>query len=74
MIRPSSAYTGTRSRWLASNDDRFFYKPLTLSALGVGLAVLAYVATTQDVLEEGQDKRRVYVFLFNDHCPSLIYC
>jgi len=30
-----------------------------LSALGVGLAVLAYVATTQDVLEEGQDKRRV---------------
>ncbi|KAJ3731451.1 phosphatidyl serine synthase-domain-containing protein [Lentinula guzmanii] len=37
----------------------FFYKPVTLSALGVGLIVLAYVATTQDVLEEGQDKRRV---------------
>ncbi|GAW02675.1 phosphatidylserine synthase 2 [Lentinula edodes] len=37
----------------------FFYKPVTLSALGIGLVVLAYVATTQDVLEEGQDKRRV---------------
>ncbi|KAJ3822385.1 phosphatidyl serine synthase-domain-containing protein [Lentinula raphanica] len=37
----------------------FFYKPLTLSALGVGLVALAYVATTQDVLQEGQDKRRV---------------
>jgi len=37
----------------------FFYKPVTLSALTVGLAALAYVATTQDVLEEGRDKRRV---------------
>ena len=42
---------------------RFFYNPLTLSALACGLLVLAYVATTQDVLEEGQDKRRVYVCL-----------
>ena len=42
---------------------RFFYKPITLTALAFGLIVLAYVATTQDVLEEGQDKRRVYVFL-----------
>ena len=41
---------------------RFFYKPITLTALSFGLIVLAYVATTQDVLEEGQDKRRVYVF------------
>jgi phosphatidylserine synthase 2 len=41
---------------------RFFYKPITLSALAFGLIVLAYVATTQDVLEEGRDKRRVYVF------------
>ena len=40
---------------------RFFYKPITLTALSFGLIVLAYVATTQDVLEEGQDKRRVYV-------------
>ncbi|KAL4242513.1 Phosphatidylserine synthase 2 [Abortiporus biennis] len=37
----------------------FFYKPITLSTLGVALAILAYVATTQDVLEEGRDKRRV---------------
>ncbi|KAF8651936.1 hypothetical protein AX16_004580 [Volvariella volvacea WC 439] len=40
----------------------FFYKPLTLSALFVGFVVLAYVATTQDVLEEGRDKRRVGVY------------
>lgn len=40
----------------------FFYKPITLSALAVGLIVLAYVATTQDVLEEGRDKRRVGVY------------
>ncbi|KAJ3523980.1 hypothetical protein NM688_g8639 [Phlebia brevispora] len=37
----------------------FFYKPVTLSVLGVALTILAYVATTQDVLEEGRDKRRV---------------
>ncbi|PBK97239.1 phosphatidylserine synthase 2 [Armillaria gallica] len=40
----------------------FFYKPVTLSALAVGLALLAYVATTQDVLKEGRDKRRVGVY------------
>ncbi|KAK0243839.1 PSS-domain-containing protein [Armillaria nabsnona] len=40
----------------------FFYKPITLSALAVGLALLAYVATTQDVLKEGRDKRRVGVY------------
>uniref|UniRef100_A0A8H8CHI5 Phosphatidylserine synthase 2 n=1 Tax=Psilocybe cubensis TaxID=181762 RepID=A0A8H8CHI5_PSICU len=40
----------------------FFYKPITLSALACGLVVLAYVATTQDVLEEGRDKRRVGVY------------
>jgi len=38
----------------------FFYKPVTLTALAVALAALGYVATTQDVLEEGRDKRRVY--------------
>jgi phosphatidylserine synthase 2 len=37
----------------------FFYKPITLTALALGLGALAYVATTQDVLEEGGDKRRV---------------
>jgi len=40
----------------------FFYKPITLTALSCGLIVLAYVATTQDVLEEGQDKRRVGIY------------
>lgn len=49
---------------------RFFYKPITLSALACGLVVLAYVATTQDVLEEGRDKRRVYVLpvVFSPRC------
>ncbi|TFK52386.1 phosphatidylserine synthase 2 [Heliocybe sulcata] len=37
----------------------FFYQPVTLTALGIALAILAYVATTQDVLEEGRDKGRV---------------
>ncbi|KAI0772261.1 phosphatidyl serine synthase-domain-containing protein [Irpex lacteus] len=37
----------------------FFYKPITLTVLGAALAVLSYIATTQDVLEEGRDKRRV---------------
>ncbi|EPQ54628.1 PSS-domain-containing protein [Gloeophyllum trabeum ATCC 11539] len=37
----------------------FFYSPITLTVLGVAMAILAYVATTQDVLEEGRDKRRV---------------
>ncbi|KAG5643339.1 hypothetical protein DXG03_001058 [Asterophora parasitica] len=40
----------------------FFYKPVTLSTLACGLIVLAYVATTQDVLEEGRDKRRVGIY------------
>lgn len=39
-----------------------------MSALACGLIILAYVATTQDVLEEGRDKRRVYVF-FEKSCP-----
>ncbi|EIN12808.1 PSS-domain-containing protein [Punctularia strigosozonata HHB-11173 SS5] len=37
----------------------FFYKPITLTVLGFGLAALAYVAMTEDVLAEGRDKRRV---------------
>ncbi|TEB40083.1 phosphatidylserine synthase 2 [Coprinellus micaceus] len=40
----------------------FFYRPLTLTALSCGLVVLAYVAMTQDVLEEGRDKRRVGIY------------
>jgi hypothetical protein len=52
-------------RPFSSHLLRFFYKPITLSVLSVGIIVLAYVATTQDVLEEGQDKRRVYVFILS---------
>ncbi|KAI6139369.1 phosphatidyl serine synthase-domain-containing protein [Pisolithus tinctorius] len=37
----------------------FFYKPITLTALTIGLAALAYIAMTQDLLEEGRDKRRI---------------
>ena len=33
------------------------------------LAVLAYVAMTQDVLEEGKDRRRMYVSLFSWGIP-----
>ncbi|KAJ7274063.1 phosphatidyl serine synthase-domain-containing protein [Mycena rebaudengoi] len=40
----------------------FFYKPITLTALTTLLILLAYTATTQDVLEEGRDKRRVGVY------------
>lgn len=34
---------------------------MTLTVLAFAFAALAYVATTQDVLEEGRDKKRVYV-------------
>ena len=56
---------GTRCGALSRRRSscRFFYKPITLSVLGVAMAILAYVATTQDVLEEGRDKRRVCVSL-----------
>ncbi|KAJ7704211.1 phosphatidyl serine synthase-domain-containing protein [Mycena metata] len=40
----------------------FFYKPITLTALAALLIILAYTATTQDVLEEGRDKRTVGVY------------
>ena len=52
---------------------RFFYKPITLTALSVGLAALAYIAMSPDVLAEGRDKRRVYAFsvpVFT--CPDLM--
>lgn len=44
---------------LMLNFNRFFYHPLTLTALAIGMSILAYVATTNDVLEEGRDKRRL---------------
>ncbi|TDL17759.1 phosphatidylserine synthase 2 [Rickenella mellea] len=40
----------------------FFFKPLTLTALAIGISIIAYVATTNDVLEEGRDKRRLGVY------------
>ncbi|KAL1950514.1 hypothetical protein VTO73DRAFT_5638 [Trametes versicolor] len=40
----------------------FFYKPITLTALGIALAVLAYVAMTQDVLKEGEEKKRIGIY------------
>ena len=60
MIQAWSAYSPRRpTSHILSNPNRFFYKPITLTVLGVAFAILAYVATTQDVLEEGRDKRRV---------------
>lgn len=54
---------------------RFLFKPITLTALGIALAALAYVAMSSDVLEEGQDKSRWYVFCCIIHVdrPLLIY-
>lgn len=34
--------------------ERFFYKHITLPVFGVSLAVLAYVATTQDLLGKAE--------------------
>ena len=53
-------------------SGRFFYKPITLTALGVGMAVLAYVAMTQDVLKEGEEKKRMYVLSLRPTRPMLI--
>ncbi|KAH9038319.1 phosphatidylserine synthase 2 [Lactarius pseudohatsudake] len=52
----------TRTEPFQEHQDtsiEFFYKPVTLTSLAIALAALGYVATTQDVLEEGRDKRRV---------------
>ena len=45
--------------------NRFFYHPITLTALAIGMSLLAYVATTNDVLEEGKDKRSLCVLIKN---------
>lgn len=50
------------SDYIHSKPFRFLFKPLTLTALALGMSVLAYVATTNDVLEEGKDKRRLFAF------------
>lgn len=49
---------------------RFFFRPLTLTALALALGALAYIATTQDVLEEGRDKKRMYVTVPNVNTPA----
>ncbi|KAG8862473.1 hypothetical protein FRB96_001544 [Tulasnella sp. 330] len=50
-----------------TNDTsvEFFFKPSTLTALVVALSVLAYVAMTNDVLEEGRDKKVLIVLGIN---------
>ncbi|PAV17421.1 phosphatidylserine synthase 2 [Pyrrhoderma noxium] len=55
----------TQIQPFAENVDtsiEFFYHPLTLTALALGMSLMAYVATTNDVLEEGKDKRRLGVY------------
>lgn len=37
---------------------RFFFKPVTLTTLAFAMVALAYVAITDDVVEEGRDKKR----------------
>lgn len=32
---------------------RFFFKPLTLTALTVAMSIMAYIAMSNDVIEEG---------------------
>ncbi|KAJ7740231.1 phosphatidyl serine synthase-domain-containing protein [Mycena maculata] len=41
---------------------QFLYKPVTLTTLALLLSLLAYLAMSQDVLKEGQDKRRMGVY------------
>jgi len=62
------AFRHSETTTRASDNDvflRFFFRPLTLTALALALGALAYIATTQDVLEEGRDKRRMYVAVQN---------
>ncbi|KAF8329460.1 phosphatidyl serine synthase-domain-containing protein [Cantharellus anzutake] len=40
----------------------FFFKPATLTALAIMLAILAYVAISKDVLEEGRDKQLLGIY------------
>ena len=58
--------------WASDNNisSRFFFRPLTLTALALALGALAYIATTQDVLEEGRDKRRMYVTIPDIDSPT----
>ncbi|KAF8581555.1 PSS-domain-containing protein [Ramaria rubella] len=40
----------------------FFFKPVTLTTLAAAMVALAYIAITDDVVEEGRDKRRIGVY------------
>ncbi|KAF8510519.1 phosphatidyl serine synthase-domain-containing protein [Hysterangium stoloniferum] len=40
----------------------FVFKPVTLTTLTIAMAALAYVAITNDVVEEGRDKKRIGVY------------
>ncbi|QRW06627.1 phosphatidyl serine synthase [Ceratobasidium sp. AG-Ba] len=40
----------------------FFFKPLTLTALAIAMSILTYIAMSDDVLEEGRDKKRLGVY------------
>jgi phosphatidylserine synthase 2 len=44
-----------------TNDTsvEFFFKPTTLTALAIAMCALAYVAMSNDVIEEGVDKQRL---------------
>ncbi|KAJ7820270.1 phosphatidyl serine synthase-domain-containing protein [Mycena leptocephala] len=65
MDRANRAEPYTRITPFQERHDtsvEFFYKPITLTALAGLLVLLAYLAMTQDVLEEGRDKRRVGIY------------
>ncbi|CAE6448392.1 unnamed protein product [Rhizoctonia solani] len=40
----------------------FFFKPITLTALTIAMSIMAYIAMSNDVLEEGKDKKRLGVY------------
>ena len=41
---------------------RWLFKPVTLSVLAVALIVLAYVAMSPTVIQEGRDKSRIGIY------------
>ncbi|KAB5595898.1 hypothetical protein CTheo_662 [Ceratobasidium theobromae] len=43
-------------------SSEFFFKPLTLTALTVAMSIMAYIAMSNDVIEEGKDKKRLGVY------------
>jgi hypothetical protein len=48
--------------WVSAREtSSFLFKPITLTALAIAMSILAYIAMSQDVLEEGRSKQRLYV-------------